>query len=174
MLYLRTKFAGILASTCLNRLGWLTASYSISELAYRQKGELISLNQMAMFSWIKKSYSFGVHVHILWKPKLYSAVLLVAWNRWVLGHLQAPWSRPHIRTGSPPWCELFVAWSRPMASQNSVNIGSDNGLVPSGTKPLPEPVLANHQWGHMAFTWGQFHRKCSRYLSLISVGKWLN
>ena len=121
-----------------------------------------------------QSYSFGVHVHILWKPKLYSAVLLVAWNRWVLGHLQAQWSRPHIRTGSPPWCELFVAWSRPMASQNSVNIGSDNGLVPSGTKPLTEPVLTNHQWGHMAFTWGQFHRKYSRYLSLISVGKWLN
>ena len=25
--------------------------------------------------------------------------------------------------------------------EDLVNIGSDNGLVPSGTKPLPEPVL---------------------------------
>ena len=32
-----------------------------------------------------------------------------------------------------------------MASQNVVNIGSDNGLVPSGTKPLSEPTLMYHQ-----------------------------
>ena len=25
---------------------------------------------------------------------------------------------------------------------------SSNGLLPDGTKPLPEPVLINHQWGH--------------------------
>ena len=27
-----------------------------------------------------------------------------------------------------------------MASENSVNIGSGHGLVPDGTKPLPEPA----------------------------------
>ena len=26
------------------------------------------------------------------------------------------------------------------------NIGSGNGLVPDGTKPLPEPMLTYHQW----------------------------
>ena len=26
-----------------------------------------------------------------------------------------------------------------------VNIGSGNGLVPDGTKPLPEPMLTYHQ-----------------------------
>ena len=26
-----------------------------------------------------------------------------------------------------------------------VNIGSGNGLLPGGTKPLPEPMLTNHQ-----------------------------
>ena len=26
-----------------------------------------------------------------------------------------------------------------------VIIGSDNGLLPAGTKPLPEPMLTNHQ-----------------------------
>ena len=40
------------------------------------------------------------------------------------------------------------------------NVGSGNGLLPDGTNPLPEPVLTNHQWGLMAFIWGQFHRKC--------------
>ena len=53
-----------------------------------------------------------------------------------------------------------------MVTQIWVNIGSDNGLLPDDTKPLPEPMLTNHQWGVMAFTWGQYHRKCPRYLSL--------
>ena len=34
-------------------------------------------------------------------------------------------------------------------------------------------VLTYHQWGLVAFTWGQFHRKYSRYLSLIWVCKLL-
>ena len=31
-------------------------------------------------------------------------------------------------------------------------------MVPDSTKPLPETMLANHQWDlvHVAFTWGQF------------------
>ena len=29
--------------------------------------------------------------------------------------------------------------------------------------------LINHQWGLVAFIWGQFHRKCSRYKYLIWV-----
>ena len=28
-----------------------------------------------------------------------------------------------------------------MVSLTMVNIGSDNGLLPDGTKPLPEPIL---------------------------------
>ena len=37
--------------------------------------------------------------------------------------------------------------------------GSGNGLLPDGTKPLPETKLttSNHQWGPVAFTWEQFH-----------------
>ena len=47
-----------------------------------------------------------------------------------------------------------------------VNIGSGNGLVPDGTKPLPEPKLTNHQWGSVACTWEQFYRKCWRIQSV--------
>ena len=32
-----------------------------------------------------------------------------------------------------------------------VNIGSGNGLVPSGTKPLPEAVLTYNKWGPVTF-----------------------
>ena len=31
-----------------------------------------------------------------------------------------------------------------------VNIGSGNGLLPHGTKPLPEPMLTYHHKGPMA------------------------
>ena len=29
---------------------------------------------------------------------------------------------------------------------DKVNIGSGNGLLPNNIKPLPEPMLTNHQW----------------------------
>ena len=32
-----------------------------------------------------------------------------------------------------------------MATEIWVNIGSGNGLLPDGTKPLPEPMLTYHQ-----------------------------
>ena len=32
-----------------------------------------------------------------------------------------------------------------MATEIWVNIGSSNGLMPDGTKPLPEPMLTDHQ-----------------------------
>ena len=58
-----------------------------------------------------------------------------------------------------------------MATHIWVNIGSGNGLVPGGTKPLTEPMLINHQWSSAAFTWGEFHKKWSIYLSLIGIWK---
>ena len=36
-------------------------------------------------------------------------------------------------------------WWRHMATEVWVNIGSGNGLLPDGTKPLPEPMLTYHQ-----------------------------
>ena len=54
-----------------------------------------------------------------------------------------------------------------------VNTDSGNGLLPDSTTPLPESMLTNHQWGVLAFTWGQFYRKCWGYLFLIWIWKWL-
>ena len=42
-----------------------------------------------------------------------------------------------------------------------INNGSGKGLLPDGTKPLPEPKLTCHQWSLVALTWQQFN--CSRY-----------
>ena len=49
-----------------------------------------------------------------------------------------------------------------MSTQIWVDICSDNGLLPEGTKSLPEPTLTYHQCCTMIFTWVQFHK---RYLN---------
>ena len=52
-------------------------------------------------------------------------------------------------------------WSDPMLTKIShtigqylvtsrINIGSGDGLLPDGTKALPEPMLANHHWNKMS------------------------
>ena len=37
--------------------------------------------------------------------------------------------------------EIALKWTLLGLSDDQVNIGSGNGLVPSGNKPLPEPML---------------------------------
>ena len=39
--------------------------------------------------------------------------------------------------------EIVAKWSH-MTTELRVNIGSGNGLLPDGTKPLPEPILISH------------------------------
>ena len=39
-----------------------------------------------------------------------------------------------------------------MATEAWVNIGSDKGFLPSGTKPLPEPMLAYHKQESLAYS----------------------
>ena len=52
-----------------------------------------------------------------------------------------------------------------------VNLGPGNGLLPDGTKPLPEPMLTDHQWSPMTFILGQFQKRCLNHQSLKSVWK---
>ena len=65
----------------------------------------------------------------------------------VLGHFQANFSE---------WWLRYLLWNCPQMNAPRpywwwVNIGSDNGLVPSGNKPLPEPILTQiyiSKWHH--------------------------
>ena len=59
-----------------------------------------------------------------------------------------------------------------MATEIWVNIGSGNGLLPDGTKPLPEPMLTDHQWSPVTFILRQFHKRCLNHQSLKFV--WTN
>ena len=58
-----------------------------------------------------------------------------------------------------------------MGTEILVNIGSGNGLLPDGTKPLPEPMLTDHQWCPVTFIFGKFHKRCLKHQSLRSVWK---
>ena len=64
-------------------------------------------------------------------------------------------------------CDLVIQ-SSDTTSWILVNIGLGNGLLPDGTKPLPEPILIYHQWERF------YLRSISqeRYLSLIWFWKW--
>ena len=39
----------------------------------------------------------------------------------------------------------LILFIRHMVTETWVNIGLGNGLLPDGTKPLPEPILTNYQ-----------------------------
>ena len=68
---------------------------------------------------------------------------------------------------------LTLAWWCYMGTDMWVNIGSGNGLLSYGIKPLPEPMLTNHQRGLVAFTCGKFHKKCLKYLPFMRIWKLL-
>ena len=58
-----------------------------------------------------------------------------------------------------------------MVTEIWVNIGSGNGLLPDGTKPLHEPMLTDQQWSPVTFILRQFHNRwitkiCSKILCL--------
>ena len=46
-----------------------------------------------------------------------------------------------------------------MATEIWVNICSGNGLLPDGTKPLPGPMLTDHQLSPVTCMLGQFHKR---------------
>ena len=45
----------------------------------------------------------------------------------------------------------------PYGDIDLVNIALGTGLLPDGTKPLPEPILTYHEKHSVAFTWELFH-----------------
>ena len=58
-----------------------------------------------------------------------------------------------------------------MATEVWVNIGSGNGLLSDGTKPLLEPMLTDHRWNPVTFILGQFHKRCLNHRALKSIWK---
>ena len=109
-------------------------------------------------SWSKSAkYKFWSIATEVWKIPYFTESYLAFWenSKSFWGHLNLLWPSDTI-----------------CLTSYRVNIGSGNSLLSGGrSKPLPGPVLTTHQWGLVAFTWGQFYRKCC--LSLIWIWKFL-
>ena len=54
--------------------------------------------------------------------------------------------------------QLIVAEWHHVVSNSFVDIGTGNGLLPDGNKPLPEAMLTNHPWYFVASFEGNFTR----------------
>ena len=121
----------------------------------------------------------GIETHLKLKSREISLVYNISWpfvSRFCLKyHSRAMYKILRSFQTGIPYCKgggggtIYGIW-RHIAEGN---IGSGSSLLPGDTKSLPEPLLTNYQWCFMAFTWGQFHWRCSMYLSLISVWKLL-
>ena len=86
------------------------------------------------------------------------------------GHVEGRWCRSRSFV-SIPIDAVIDPYRRHIASWNLDNIGTDNGLLPGGTKPLPEPVLTYPQSSPVAFIWGLFHNRCFSYQTLNRIWK---
>ena len=51
-------------------------------------------------------------------------------------------------------CGLLTIWVNIGSGKKN---GSDDGLLPIGTKPFPEPLLTYYQQGPVTPIWGQLH-----------------
>ena len=58
-----------------------------------------------------------------------------------------------------------------MATEIMVNIGADKGLLPDGTKPLPKPLLTDHQLSPVTCILKQIHKRFRTQQSLKSIWK---
>ena len=145
----------------------------------------LSLQPSSGVRWNDKTLKTLAHYHIFWLMKQINSLWpggIIWWH----GSLPEPmltnhqhclvvftWRQFH-RKGEKYILHIFWLMKQInrwclMVTQIWVNIGSGNGLVPDGTKPLPEPMLTNHQHCLVAFTWRQFHRKGEKYILLIWI-----
>ena len=88
----------------------------------------------------------------------------------ILGEIHSfSFSKMHLKMSSAKW-RLFGLGLNEFThlgpttpyGENVVYIIAGKGTLPEGTnKAASQPMITNHQWGLMAFTYGQSHMKCS-------------
>ena len=69
-------------------------------------------------------------------------------------YLASQWEAMQVWMYSVPIIKIRLSW---------INTDSGNGLLLDGFKLSSEPMLTYHQMDHVAFSWMQFHRNCSRF-----------
>ena len=104
-----------------------------------------------MFSWY-------------WEKSRWKALSFFMINMiWIMRPLIWIFTKQHFYLIHGPFGQqkYGIAFSWPIRCHN---MSCETSLVQ--VMALPEPVVTSHWWCFGIFTWGQFDRKCSRYLSL--------
>ena len=76
-----------------------------------------------------------------------------------------PFSEPTLTDSLTHVCGTRGRWVNSSWHSDTYGVGDlsqhwfGNSLLPDGTKPLPGPMLPYHQWGPVAITWLQFHKR---------------
>ena len=83
-------------------------------------------------------------------------------------------NRSDTNTWNPPRLLTHCGLMTPYGGRYLGQHGSGNGLLPDGTKPLPEPMSIYHQQGPLAFIWVQFYKRYFSHQSLKLAGKLLS
>ena len=84
-------------------------------------------------------------------------------------HMKKVWHGNDFRIAGPLWGEsigysmeyhvlTYCGLVTLYGDIDLVNIGSSNGLLPDGTKPLPEPMMTRHQQCPVAVIWWHYNR----------------
>ena len=88
-------------------------------------------------------------------------VQIMAWHQ--IG--ARPLSEPMLTDSLTHVCGTRGWWVNSSWHSDTYGVGDlsqhwfGNSLLPDGTKPLPGPMLPYHQWGPVAISWLQFHKR---------------
>ena len=89
--------------------------------------------QLTLYVWFRQCLS----------NRLVTSHYLNRWWQDFCRHMVSPGLSELTHYGQSLWCQ--------MATQIWVNTGSGNGSFLDGSKPVPESVFTNYQWGIVAF-----------------------
>ena len=132
---------------------WWSALFKIFVSLLRET-ELLSkyVNSWCFRNTIKRHFSWPSMVWIAWGKHWYACL-----THWTLGDLKAILGKQFSNYFSDWWLR-YLLWNCSQMNITEphwwwINIGSDNGLVPSGNKPIHEPMLTQvfiALWYHQA------------------------
>ena len=127
----------------------------------------LSLNSQK--TWYPKAPSWGV----LWVQSYLRSILFRVFLRKLTVSYQD--STVFGKRSSSIGEYLVNTWWCHVASQNLLNIGSGNGLVPGGTKPLPEPIFTEYLGtNHSAISLnGYYIGSRNIFFAYLPVNQWI-
>ena len=148
------NLAEIFNDSFANR-GWISGnfyslSYIITLYFFTSQIHFFRIKHLCAMNWLSNVLKILVDYYLhLWYRYLQHFLLKLHSNIWM------KWLEWWPSQSND--CQNGLALFRHQDYFSWIYISSGNGFLPEGTKVLCEPMLSNL----VAFTWGQYHKKCS-------------